>query len=68
MHRRNLPLTHYEPSKQELGTKLFQRINRGLILTAQGDVLFPVLLDCFDRISASLDNIRHEFIEWIRTA
>jgi LysR family glycine cleavage system transcriptional activator len=49
--------------EQELGIKLFQRTNRGLNITAEGATLLPVLVESFDRISASLDDIRQVEID-----
>ena len=43
--------------EQILGVTLFKRTNRGLIITASGEALLPVLIDSFDRISAMLDEI-----------
>jgi len=60
-----LSVTHSAVSHQlkqleaELGVDLFHRTNRGLKITAEGDNLLPVLLESFDRISATLDEIRH---------
>ncbi len=44
--------------EQNLGIILFKRTNRGLIITAEGETLLPVLTESFDRISAALDDIR----------
>ncbi len=61
---RELSVTHSAVSHQlkqleaELGVDLFQRTNRGLKITAEGESLLPVLLESFDRISATLDEIR----------
>jgi DNA-binding transcriptional LysR family regulator len=43
--------------EKNLGITLFKRTNRGLIISAEGETLLPVLIECFDRISAALDNI-----------
>ncbi|MFT5219296.1 MAG: LysR family glycine cleavage system transcriptional activator [Planctomycetota bacterium] len=40
-----------------LGVALFQRTNRGLIITRDGAALLPTLSDSFDRIVATLNNI-----------
>lgn len=37
-----------------LGTVLFHRLPRGLALTDEGEALVPVLIDCFDRMTAIL--------------
>lgn len=58
-----LAVTHSAVSHQikqlerQLGTSLFLRTNRGLQITAEGEMLLPVLAECFDRISTSLDQI-----------
>jgi LysR family transcriptional regulator of beta-lactamase len=39
-----------------LGTVLFHRLPRGLALTDEGAMLVPVLVDCFDRLTALLDS------------
>lgn len=43
--------------EQQLDTQLFQRTNRGLRITPQGEQLLPVLTESFDRISAVLEHI-----------
>lgn len=45
--------------EQNLGVKLFHRTNRGLKITAEGEALFPVLFESFDRISTVLDELAH---------
>jgi len=61
---KELSVTHSAVSHQlkqletELGVELFQRTNRGLKITTDGESLLPVLLESFDRISAVLDGIR----------
>lgn len=44
--------------EQDTGVKLFRRTNRGLHITTEGEALFPVLLESFDRISVTLDELR----------
>ena len=62
---KELSVTHSAVSHQlkqledELGLALFHRTNRGLKITTDGETLFPVLLESFDRISATLDELRH---------
>lgn len=62
---KELSVTHSAVSHQlkqleeELGLALFLRTNRGLKITADGETLLPVLLESFDRISATLDELRH---------
>lgn len=45
--------------ERRLGTRLFLRLPRGLALTDEGQALVPVLVDAFDRISATLDRYGH---------
>ena len=62
---RELSVTHSAVSHQLrqletlLGTQLFERTNRGLRITASGELLLPVLNESFDRIDAALDQLRH---------
>jgi len=61
---RELSVTHSAVShqlrrlEQELGVELFKRTNRGLQITAEGETLAPVLIESFDRIAATIDNLR----------
>ena len=61
---RELSVTHSAVShqlrrlEQDLGVTLFKRSNRGLSITAAGEALAPVLIECFDRISAALNELR----------
>lgn len=61
---RELSVTHSAVShqlrrlEQELGVQLFKRTNRGLQITAEGETLAPVLIESFDRIAATIDNLR----------
>ncbi|MDA5533609.1 LysR family transcriptional regulator [Yersinia mollaretii] len=41
--------------EQHLNCRLFIRISRGLVLTAEGENLLPILNDSFDRIADTLD-------------
>ena len=41
--------------EDQLGAKLFHRTSRGLLLTPEGEALFPVLTTSLDRISGVLD-------------
>lgn len=41
--------------ERRLGTRLFDRLPRGLALTDDGQALVPVLAETFDRIGATLD-------------
>ncbi|CCG85892.1 LysR family transcriptional regulator AmpR [Erwinia piriflorinigrans] len=41
--------------EQHLNCRLFIRISRGLMLTAEGESLLPILNDSFDRIANTLD-------------
>ncbi len=61
---RELSVTHSAVSHQirlledDLGLRLFERSNRGLKLTAQGEALAPVLSDGFEQIGMTLDQMR----------
>ncbi len=61
---RELSVTHSAISHQlrrlenDLGVDLFVRTNRGLQITPEGKMLAPVLIESFDRISATLDDLR----------
>jgi len=41
--------------ERRLGTRLFDRLPRGLALTEDGQALVPVLAEAFDRVGATLD-------------
>lgn len=41
--------------ERRLGTPLFRRLPRGLVLTDEGHALVPVVAEAFDRISGTLD-------------
>lgn len=61
---RELAVTHSAVSHQlkqleaQLETSLFERTNRGLKITPDGELLLPVLQEAFDRISATLEQVR----------
>ena len=61
-----LCVTHGAISQQvkrledQTGLSVFQRHNRGVRLTPAGAALFPVLNDCFDRMSETLDALTPE--------
>ena len=61
---RELSVTHSAISHQlklleaQLGTRLFERTNRGLQITASGEALLPVLSESFDRIDDRLTDLR----------
>jgi LysR family glycine cleavage system transcriptional activator len=61
---RELSVTHSAIShqlrrlEQDLGVRLFQRTNRGLKITPEGETLAPVLIESFDRIAATIENLR----------
>ena len=63
---RELSVTHSAISHQlkllesQLGTRLFERTNRGLIITASGELLLPVLSESFDRINATLSHLQQD--------
>ncbi len=44
--------------EERLGVPLFRRLPRGLALTDEGQALLPVLREAFDRMAASLDEVR----------
>ena len=57
---KELGVTHSAVSHQlkqletQLNTRLFERTNRGLKISAEGSRLLPVLIESFDRISNAL--------------
>jgi LysR family glycine cleavage system transcriptional activator len=61
---RELSVTHSAISHQlkllesQLGTRLFERTNRGLQITTSGELLLPVLSESFDRISATFSHLQ----------
>jgi LysR family glycine cleavage system transcriptional activator len=63
---RELSVTHSAISHQlkllesQLGTRLFERTNRGLKITASGKLLLPVLSESFDRINATVSHLQQE--------
>ena len=63
---RELSVTHSAISHQlklleaQLGIRLFERTNRGLQITAAGELLLPVLSDSFDRINDTLSHLQQE--------
>lgn len=63
---RELSVTHSAISHQlklleaQLGTRLFERTNRGLQITASGASLLPVLSESFDRINARLTDLQQK--------
>jgi len=46
---------HIKLLEQQLGTPLFRRLPRGLVLTDEGAALVPMLNDTLDRMAATLD-------------
>jgi LysR family glycine cleavage system transcriptional activator len=62
---RELSVTHSAISHQlkllesQLGTRLFERTNRGLQITSSGESLLPVLSESFDRINDRLTDLQH---------
>lgn len=66
---RELAVTHSAVSHQlkqletQLGTRLFERSNRGLRITASGELLLPVLSESFERIDATLTQLRGEPVQ-----
>jgi len=59
-----LAVTHSAVSHQikqletQLGTRLFERSNRGLRITSSGEQLLPVLSESFDRIAGTLTHLQ----------
>ena len=59
-----LGVTHSAVSHQlkqletQLGTRLFERTNRGLKISVEGSRLLPVLIESFDRISNALNEFQ----------
>ncbi|EHS54119.1 transcriptional regulator, LysR family [Rhizobium sp. PDO1-076] len=45
--------------EDRLGTALFKRLPRGLMITEEGEALLPVLRESFDRIAGTLDRFEH---------
>ena len=44
--------------EERLGTTLFKRLPRGLLITAEGEALLPVLRDSFDRVADMLERFQ----------
>ena len=63
---RELSVTHSAISHQlkllesQLGTRLFERTNRGLKITASGELLLPVISESFDNINATLSHLQQD--------
>ena len=49
---------HVKNLEDRLGKKLFRRVPKGLALTDEGMALLPVLVDAFERISATLETFK----------
>lgn len=43
--------------EQRMGVQLFRRLPRGLMITAEGEALLPVVGDAFDRLAMTLDRV-----------
>lgn len=43
--------------EQRMGVQLFRRLPRGLMITAEGEALLPVVGDAFDRLATTLDRV-----------
>ncbi|MBW6390116.1 LysR family transcriptional regulator [Billgrantia antri] len=43
--------------EERLGTALFKRLPRGLMITAEGEALLPVMRDAFDRMADMLERL-----------
>lgn len=53
--------------EEQLGTVLFKRLPRGLMITPEGENLLPVLRDSFDRMADAVERFRGERIREILT-
>jgi LysR family transcriptional regulator of beta-lactamase len=43
--------------EQRMGVRLFRRLPRGLMITAEGEALLPVVGDAFDRLATTLERV-----------
>lgn len=50
---------HIKGLEEQLGTNLFLRQKRTVVLTSAGEMLLPVLKNSFDRISTTLETIKN---------
>lgn len=53
--------------EEQLGTALFKRLPRGLMITPEGETLLPVLRDSFDRMATAVERFRGDRIREILT-
>ncbi len=53
--------------EEQLGVALFKRLPRGLMITAEGESLLPVLRDGFDRMADALERFRSGHVREILT-
>ncbi len=53
--------------EDQLGVALFKRLPRGLMITAEGESLLPVLRDGFDRMADALERFRGGYVREILT-
>jgi LysR family transcriptional regulator of beta-lactamase len=51
----------------QLGVTLFRRLPRGLMITAEGDSLLPVLRDSFDRMAGAVERLRDGHVREVLT-
>jgi LysR family transcriptional regulator of beta-lactamase len=51
----------------QLGVTLFRRLPRGLMITAEGDSLLPVLRDSFDRMAGAVERLRDGHLREVLT-
>lgn len=58
LHVTQAAISHQVRSlEQRLGVPLFRRLNRALMLTDEGQRLYPVARDAFDRLAAAMDGL-----------
>lgn len=47
--------------EERLGIRLFRRLNRALMLTDEGQRLYPVARDAFDRLAEAVESLRERY-------
>lgn len=53
--------------EERLKVSLFKRISRGLMVTAEGEALLPVLRDSFDRMADMLERFEGGYVREVLT-